>query len=407
MPRLWAVLCAGLLAAACIPEVAPGEWGTMRYFAQMRGEAPMRLIPPYTDRNGRVYVLFGDDEGSLPTTVYTGQTSGGWSGGCTADRGVGGVRGFIGRDLDRVWYWSARTLVSVDGDTGACREVLTRDPVTQTEISWQGIVPLVDNTPSRTRVVAMVQGATDARPTTVLVDLDQRLYSIIQSYQPADATDVVVLGTGANPIDRTGVFVTAHQENGATKFQAIFVQRDGQWGQVLPLNLDEAYARHGAIEGFIQSGEEGHWAGVLDDGTVLYLNANSGRTEAVDSWDVYGIHRRDGALFAVGVRQDQAMIAPISPDGRIDNPTIWASSVAAEGALTGSFAIRDERTSPTRRLDWADVRNVIGPHPFVTPYPIDAYTIHSAGWLVGGPVVQAGVEPQTSIAFAPVGISWP
>ena len=132
-----------LALAGCVEPLSEGEWGGFRYFGEIRGEPPMRLLPPMTDREGNVYVLYGDTDGGEDTIVYTGSPSGDWSGGCTAHRGIEGLRGFVGRSDDRMWYWSGDALVAVDGRTGSCHELLGRDPVSLTEYAaqdgWKGL----------------------------------------------------------------------------------------------------------------------------------------------------------------------------------------------------------------------------------------------------------------------------
>ena len=59
-----------------------GEWGTLRYFGELTGipevewdeednnEALLELIPPISDRNGNIYVLYEDPNGD--SVVYVG-----------------------------------------------------------------------------------------------------------------------------------------------------------------------------------------------------------------------------------------------------------------------------------------------------------------------------------------------
>jgi hypothetical protein len=396
-----------LVTLGCAQSLPEGEWGTFRYFGELRGEPPMRLLPPHTDRNGNAYVLFGNVEGGEDTQVFTGTPSGDWSSGCTAHRGVTGLRGFVGRTDDMAWYWSGDSLVSVSGETGSCNELLTTDPVTLTELYFEGVIPAVDETPSRRSMVALVQGSVDSLPFHVVIDLDQETYSESVQFTPSDASGVVVLGTGASATEAGGVLVVAYTLLGDTVFEAIFVGRDGSPTDRVVLDLDPELAVDGAIEGFVQNSEDGLWVGLLSDGNLLLFDDRSGGATSADGMSPVGVQAWNGELFLTGLSDGTPVIAEIKSSGELDSVRTWTAAVEAQQDLANGIRVRDERHSPTRRVSWNSVETAIGSWPLVTPHPLDVYTLDSTSWLVAGPGYDTGVEPFSAVAFAPVGVRLP
>ena len=130
---------------------------------------------------------------------------------------------------------SACAVAVVDGNTGSCDEVLSTDPVTGTTLTFLGVAPQVYETPSRTRMLAMVRGATDAIPYYVRIDLDEESYLDPTPFSPADAQDITVLGTGADPVTREGIFVVSYLAGGRQVI-AQFVDEDGNVSD--PKNVD-------------------------------------------------------------------------------------------------------------------------------------------------------------------------
>ena len=78
-----ALVCA---LGGCVDYLDPGEHGVMRYFGEVRGDAPLALLPPIADRDGNVYVLYGARDLST-ALVFVGHAGGGWTSGCTAHKG--------------------------------------------------------------------------------------------------------------------------------------------------------------------------------------------------------------------------------------------------------------------------------------------------------------------------------
>ena len=90
-----------------------------------------------------------------------------------------------------------------------------------TELYFEGVIPKVDETPSRRNLIALVQGSVDPLPYHVVIDLDQETYSEAVQFTPSDASDVVVLGTGADEDGSGGVMVASYLLSGDVIFEAI------------------------------------------------------------------------------------------------------------------------------------------------------------------------------------------
>lgn len=263
----------GALGVGCDDTpVEPGEWGTVRYFANVLGEAPLRVIPPLSDRSGNTYVLYGAPDwfntlalrlsvtGNRPTTCDPDPSD--------TDPGTFGLHGWVGRSIDRVWYWTGTALVEV-GSSGACEFVLRTDPVSNTEVRFLGVAPAVDDTPSRRFATALVQGGTGEVSFT-LVDLDRRLPFNTTPFPAEDPRDLRVVATGFWEAERLSVFVVAFSE----QVQAFFLDRLGEVVARRDVSLPddiEAYA----VLGFLQFSDAGRGAGLLGDGSVFTLSSRS------------------------------------------------------------------------------------------------------------------------------------
>ncbi len=403
--RLLTALTALCLLPGCAPELTPGQWGTFRYFGQVRGEPPMRLIPPMTDRDGNVYVLYGAPD-RAENTVYVGHADGGWSGGCQAHRGTDGVHGFLGRDDTRAWFWSGDALARVSGADGSCREVLSTDPVTGTEIDFLGVAPYVFETPSRTRLMAMVRGASDAIPYVVRVDLDQETYFDPQPFSPASAEDVFVVGTGADAVAREAIFVVAYGAGAGRQYAAQFFGEDGQLTATASLTMDSSPGEYD-LQGFVQVADDGLAAALLTDGSLLIFNRERGGLKPVTDFTPLGIVLWDGALYVTGLQDDRPVVSALDAAGSLGPVQTFSTAQTAANTLNGGVTVLDERSDPSRNTEWEIARSAIGDWPFLTPWPLDVYTTTSTGWLAAGPGYSTGTEPQTAVAFAPVGFSIP
>ena len=389
------------LLLACAQPLAPGEWGTFRWFAELKGEAPMRLLPPATDRDGNVYVLYGDHE-DPESVVYTGAALGGWTGGCRAHRGVRGLRGFVGRTDSRMWYWAGDALSTVSGETGACRELLSSDPVTGTGLLFLGVIPRVSETPSHRYLPALVQGASDTTPFYVTVDLDEERYFDAIRFEPEGAETVVVAGTGADPFSDEGVFVVTYQLGEAVTSRAVFVAGDGR-KRLRNLEVPEVLEED-SILGFVQFASDGTGAALLDDGRLLRIARGAVFIDEIAGIEAYGVQSWNGTLYLTGLVEGVPSVQKITAQGA-SGAKAWGASRSAMSGL-GNITVLDERSDPAFTSDWSDAGTAIGYAPLLSPWPLDVYTTDSTGWLVAGPAYEAGAEPFTAVAFAPVGVSF-
>ena len=140
MPRP-VLIAASALATGCqVGTLESGEWGKLRYFGELTGtpvfriddEAtqPLELIPPISDRDGNVYVIYEDINGN--SIVYVGQALSGWSKGCPAGEeplphataSEAQVHGFLGTSDSMAWYWTGDALAQVNGNTGECKQII-------------------------------------------------------------------------------------------------------------------------------------------------------------------------------------------------------------------------------------------------------------------------------------------
>jgi hypothetical protein len=392
-----------LAAFGCAPELEPGTLGVARHFAELSGEVPMRLIPPQTDRQGNVYVLYGAPDWP-DHAVYVGRPSGGWSGGCSAVRGAKGIFGFVGRTLDRMYYWAGDAIVRVDGNTGACREVLASDPVTNTELRFIGVVPRIDDTPSRRYLPALIRGGGRGQAFFVSMDLDLGRYLNPVVFEPADAEGVVVVGTGAAPAFREGWYVVTYQA-GSTVTEAIRVDRRGD--TILGRYALDEVLDEGAVQGFLQFSDAGLGAGLLSDGRILLLGEERGNLITVDGLEPRGIQARDGQLWVTGLSGGEPAIGRLTESGLLEDVGAWRSAIDAAAAVSGPFDVLDERSEPATNTTWDTPRSALGDHLLLSPWPLDIYTNDSTGWLVAGPSFDGTIEPRTSVAFVPVGVTLP
>jgi len=391
-----------LIQTACSPPLSPGEWGNLRYFDEVRGETPMDLLPPATDRFGNVYVLFGN-RGRTDTTVWVGHSDGGWSGGCSAHRGSFGIHGFVGRTDERMWYWAGNSLVEVRSNLGSCSEVLSTDPVSGAEMYFEAVVPWVRETPTRSTLITLIKSVNDARPFLTLIDIEEQIYTEVQPFEPSNARDVTVVATGANPDRFEAYIVVTYTLNNETVSEVMVVDGFGDIIDRIELQGDPSLSEW-AVVGFLQGADNGLVAGILESGELIIFNGAGGGVTSVNSFDAIGIHKEDGMLYVTGMGGNEPVIAPISSNGAVGNPIIWTSALNAGQALSGSMPIVDERNSPIRNTTWSDVESAISTWPLVTPYPLDDYVTGTTGWLIAGPWYTS-VERMTSVAFAPVGYS--
>ena len=376
------------LLLACAQPLAPGEWGTMRWFAELKGEQPMRLLPPATDRDGNAYVLYGDRE-NPESYVFTGGALGGWSGGCDAHRGNRGGRTADGSS-------------DVSGETGACREVLSADPVTGTGLYFLGVIPRVSETPSHRYLPALVQGASDTTPFYVTMDLDEDRYFDAIRFEPEGVEAVAVAGTGADPVADEGVFVVTYTLGEGSFTRAIFVAGDGR-KRLRTLDVPEVLEED-AILGFVQFAADGVGAALLEDGRLLRIARGQVFIDEIVGIEPHGVQTWNGSLYLTGLVDGMPSIQKIEATGASGSKN-WTAARQAQANL-GEVSVLDERSDPALTTDWAESSSAISAGALLSPWPLDVYTTDSTSWLVAGPAYEAGAEPFTAVAFAPVGVSF-
>jgi hypothetical protein len=415
-----------------------GEWGKLRYFGELVGIAPLLdtdddlqlplvLIPPVSDRDGNVYVLH--QRTTNDAAVYVGQALGGWSRGCppgeeplpNAVDGDAYVHGFLGTAETTAWFWAGDALVQVSGETGECKQVLDKDPLTLTDLRVMAALPYIHETPARRTLNAWVQGANDAEsrlpPTQVVVDLDLRRYVTYTPFEPADATCVDVLGVGGNPTESEGIVVLAYNLDGVRIAEARTLNPQGVTTRRIPLEIGSTEpfmcedrspedTPEPKILGQIQASDAGVYAGLLSNGQLLSFYAGGGSAKDLPNFDVQGMVKDEGALWVTGTADDRPVAGEVTGSGEVSSVIRWTSSEKAAANLQGTVEILDERYSPAEPVGWSSPTTAIGTWPFMTPHPLDTYAIETTGWLVAGPSFES-IQVRTALAFGPVGMTVP
>lgn len=420
-----AALCATVVGAAgCIPEPAPGEFGTFRYVGNVRGSPPLQLLPPTSDRDGNAYVLYGALN-LLEVEMFIGRASGGWSGGCdvmtTTTVVPGGTpygaHGWVGRAQSKAWYWAGEALVEANGKAGGCTQVLPSDPSSGARLGFRAVVPWVLDTPSRTIGLAWIQSGTDPLPFQVVLDLDQRVYTNISEFEPRDATELQILGVGGDVTEREGVVLVRYLRGAEVVTEARFIDHNGETTDREGIGGLASIVEYGIV-GYLQVSSEGLYAGLAFDaagGPSLVLLDHSGGaarpfgdyvTLAADTVPV-GVHEWEGKLWVVGTEAGRPKVWEITDDGDVKAGKTWKASRAAADNLSKSITVIDDRSLPSRRTKWSGVRTATGAFPFVHAHSLDHYADATTTWLAAGPDFQVGGEPWTAIAYAPVGITYP
>jgi hypothetical protein len=405
----WAV-CIGMAAAGCADTLGVGEFGDFRYIGNVRGETPaLPLLPPYSDRDGNAYVLYGDIN-LLERELYIGTVGGGWRSGCQLTEGNDfGVHGFIGRTQDRVWYWTGDALLQAAPFLGGgiCQRVLEFDPSSGALLLFKAVAPWVRDTPSRTTTVAWVQAFTDPLPFQVVLDLDRNIYTDVEEFEPSNAEDVTVLGTGGILEKDEAVFVVRYRVGDTVRTEARFVDHDGVELETVSLNELNDLPPYGIV-GFVQGSSSGLYAALDVEGQVTTFDKSGGKRRSVSGMNPVGIHEWDGELFIVGATADgRPRFAAIEDGGGFGDTETWDASIAAADNLGNEIEVIDDRSLPSRDATWKDPRTAIGFHFFVSPHKLDFYATDTTTWLVAGPSFgQQQGNPQTAVAWVPVGISY-
>ena len=119
-----------------------------------------------------------------------------------------------------------------------------------------------------------------------------------------------------------------------------------------------------------------------------------------------GVQAWGGTLWLTGVSGDQPLIAPIQESLEIGIPQNWDSAYDLGKRINEGVVVLDERTDPSRQEHWQDAVTAMALQPLLTPHPLDVHTTETTGWLIAGPSYES-INTYTSVAFAPVGVSFP
>ncbi len=393
-------------AAHCARSLRPGEMGQARLVAQVRGAAPLRLIPPASDREGNVYVAYGELD--LPqVNVFVGQTRGGWLSGCTLTKGdTFGLHGWVGFAESRRWYWSGDALVSVSGASGVCSPVLDRDPASGTDLQFRAVFPWVRETPSRVSTVAWVKSPADVAPYQVKVDLLTGVYANAQSFDPPGSYDVEVLGVGANRASNVGFALVRYKVGEEVRVEGRFVDSEAVTTSIVRIDGVGEVPAYG-VRGYLQSNAKGLVAGLLPEGRIVVFDTKGGRVLPPAAMEAVGVHSRGGSLWLVGTAGGQPAIAPIDDNATVGTVARWVASADAANSFRAPVELVDDRTLPSRAAHWDTSTTAIGPWPFVSPHALDEYAEGATLWILAGPSVDFAGDKLTQIAAVPVGVSYP
>jgi hypothetical protein len=403
--KLVAALAVAISLGGCIQYLQPGEVGTFRYFGEVRGNDPLPVLPPISDRDGNVYVLAGAPD--LPEVdVFVGHAGGGWSGGCGLHDGERGVHGWVGATDDRAWYHSGDALVEVSGETGSCQRILESDPSSGTALAFLGVLPHVEESPSRTYLLALIQGPADPRPYFVTVDLDLGVYTEIRSVD--EGSEFSVLGTGWDTPSRTGVYLVRYEiDGGSPRTEAWFLDPDGAVTATVRID-GGAVLEEDAVLGWLQFGAPSPVAGLLSDGRIVIFTRDEGEIRENSQLELRGVHRWEDRLWLVGLgTTGDPMLSEIDSRGDFSSAIRWDAAKWAGDVLDDEIDVLDDTVAPSRMRTWDEVRAVPGEFPFLHAHPPHPYAQGTTLLLAAGPSFEHLDVQQTSTAFAPVGISYP
>lgn len=390
--------------ASCGNTPASGEFGTIRYIGGIR-TTPLPLFPPISDRVGNIYVLAG--ELGLPqTNAGVAHVAGGATLNCTLTKGDRyGAHGWSGFADDRAWYWSGDALIFVPAG-GGCDRVLNVDPQTSADLLFRAVMPFVRVTSTRRTLVALVQNPSDTLPFSALVDLDRGLMTNVAAIPGAGT--VQVLGVGAEENGDDHVTLLARTTGaGAPAMEALFF--DEEANLTARVTVPGLPPPEYGVLGNLHFNDKGTVAGLTSLGNLVVLDRSGGGTVAIDaSITPVGVHRWEGALYLVGTRGTEPVIVPLDDTGHPGQPIAWQASEDAQRNLGGALDVRDDRTFPSRQITWTNVKSAIGSSPFLSAFSPWPHAKGTTLWILAGPVIDSGGgQPVTSIAIAPVGISYP
>lgn len=405
---------AAFFNGGCIEYLEPGELGQFRYLGDYVAEESFLFSRPVADRNGSVYAMMGSRELAQTEATVGYPSGGGWRGRCAVHQNVDrGLHGWLDTTVDTAWYWSGDALVEVDGLNSNCKQVLSRDPNSQSQLAFKALIPRVKWTPSKRTMVGLVQAPSDPVPFQVVIDLDIRRYTRFEEFIPRNAENVVSLGTGREDATEAGFMVVRYEIEGDegeepdVRVEARFLDANAEVTDIVQIGGLDAYEED-AMTGYMQIGDAGWAAGVLNDGAVLLFDRNSSRVLTdTGPLEPVGVHLWEGTAWVVGMANGRPSIAAVNGNGGLDNPVVWAASERLAGSLRTSVVVQDDRFTPIRTLNWANPEAPFGDFPLVVPNAPWSYATETSLMMIAGPTYTSGGQTFVSLAVGPVGLSYP
>ncbi len=403
--------CLGLVASlalvvapSCSPGLAPGGWGEFRFIGRVKGQPPLDVLPPISDRTGNIYTLYGAI-GLTEVAAFVSRASGGSFAACSLTKGdVYGAHGWAGFTDDRAWYWSGDALVLVSA-AGACTAVLDHDPSTNVDLRFLAVMPWVHDTPSRRSLVALIESPADGIPFSALVDLDLGIATNLAQVPVSSGSNLTVLGVGADHASAGGFVVVVDTTSGVPQIEALFYDADANLVTTAPIAGSEPPPEYGIV-GYLQIDSTGLVAGLTGLGSLLTFTRAGGVFQTIDpSVTPVGLHLWDGALWLVGTVAGNPVVLPLGSDGQLGAAVEWTASEQAAAALEAPLTVVDDRSYPQRATTWPAATPV--PFPFLHAHSPWPHAPETTLWTAAGPQFATNGPSMTDVAVAPVGIRYP
>ncbi len=383
--------------AGCIQNLEPGQVGAGRRVGDAFPGPIAAVLPPMTDRDGNLYVVTGvpDSTGRpSPGTAYVGASRGGWTAGCqTSDAIKSSARGWIGATSSVGWLWADTAVLELD-TAGNCTARLDRDPASASDVTFQAVAPVVEETLSGNFAIAILSTTADPAPHLATIDLG--LGTIVSATALADGTQVY--GAGVDPSTHEGVFAIS-DDTGA---KLIFVAPHGEISATAPIT-----GTMGPLKGeIVVAGDGSFFAGVIADDAVLVGDRTGARVVAPD-FTAVGVQADDsGWPWVVGQSADgAARIAPTAANG-LGPSQPWSCASELTSALAAGIVVVDDRIGERTSVTWA-AHSALGTNPLVESHTAPVYGVGSRALLVGDGLVDRGGIPYSQLAVLPAGVSFP
>lgn len=412
-----AATLATLALTGCTSPPAPGELGTPRYIDNVgREPTPLPMAPPIHDRDGNAYVAYGDIE-TLEVEAFIGHKGRGWSGSCTilSEAATHGFHGWVGRSQNQAWYWAGTAFVRMSGTAGGCVRRFDNDPSSGARLDFLAILPNVRVTPSLTSIVALIKAPLEL-PYVALIDLNADRYVALDEFDPSDADpdSIEVLGVGADTDLQEGVMVVRYTVGEQTRTEARFYDFEANLLETVRISGLEETAAYG-LRGFLHADETGLWAG-LDRGRdrmgaeigpprMLVLDKSGAAVKTPNMETPIGVHKWEGQLYLVGENGGRPVVAPLDGDGDLRSPKVWDASLEFVDSLGSKIQVLDDRSLPSRRVDWRNPRTAVGNFPFLSEHRLDYFATGTTAWLIAGPSFGEATT-STAVAYVPTGVAY-